>query len=128
MANNLSKTIVVLIVSESTGYLRGLAAVLRNLSEVGMVVDSRTPEGALEMASSYQPALALLDMDAAGARDRHLLSQLTSRAPRMRIAVLVQGFREIESARSAGADAVLVKGFRGQELEAVISRLLGLER
>jgi hypothetical protein len=48
-------------------------------------------------------------------------------APDMRVAALVQGFWEIENARSAGADAVLVKGFRGRELEGVISRLLGLD-
>jgi len=68
--------------------------------------------------------LVLLDLHLGSEVSYDLIAELSSRTPPVPTG-LVTGSTDVESARRAGADAVLTKPFTIEELTATVRRLVG---
>jgi DNA-binding response OmpR family regulator len=71
-----------------------------------------------------RPALVLLDTNLPGEDVWSLLESMGANGSRSRCLVLADSVRQQKRARSAGADAALLKGYPAVELYAVVENLL----
>jgi DNA-binding response OmpR family regulator len=100
------------------------------LLRVGLGIDGVSladdSASALRMVSERHPGLVLLDTNLPGEEVTALLKRIKADAngSQSRCLVLADNFRQRREARSAGADAALVKGFPTAELFEVIEELL----
>ena len=106
------------------GRLReGLRAVLANCPDITLAeAEARNHAQTLALMKNLASALVVLDFGLA--EDiLALLADIKHAWPATRSLVIVDHLRQLESARAAGADRVLWRGFETQELYAVIHAL-----
>lgn len=98
-----------------------LLKMILGINIIGLASDSSS---ALAMVSEHHPALVLLDTNLPGEEMTTLLRRIKANGSQSRCLVLSDNFRQQLEARSAGADAALVKGFSTIKLFEAIERLL----
>jgi two-component system chemotaxis response regulator CheY len=115
----------VLIVARPGRLRNSLQALLASTTQIEVVGQV---DGSLELAkmiAQAMPDLVLLDVNLSRQRYETVLDQLRERWPRIRRLVLTENHRQQETARVAGADGVLMKGFVISDLLLTIQTLLG---
>lgn len=139
---------VLTLVAARPGRVRdGLRALLATIPWLKVIGQADDGASALEIVAEHQPALVLLDTNLPGGepfdggrpvrgRPVHgrpvrthsgawaVLKQIKARWPQVRCLVLTGNGRQGQTARAAGADGVLIRGFSTAELLTAIERLL----
>jgi len=102
----------------------GLRALVGTMPQIGVVNAAHDIPSALSMDLNPGPALVLLDGDDAEGQVWLTVRRTKARWPQSRVMVLVSNAQRQEEAEAAGADAVLLQGFRPARLVAAIVKLL----
>ena len=92
-----------------------------SLKVIGAVAESRS---ALALAQEWRPALVVLDFGLPGDEASTILKRFQVEWPTSRCLALVATMEQSAEASAGGAQEVLLKGFRIEELYAAINRLL----
>jgi DNA-binding NarL/FixJ family response regulator len=100
---------------------RALLLAMRQVDRVSLADDSAT---ALRLARALVPDLVLLDVEALGSSAWALLALIQAELPECRCIVLARDSHQLAEARSAGADAALVKGLPAARLSEIVGRLI----
>jgi CheY-like chemotaxis protein len=101
------------LVVAQPGRLRdGWRALLLAMPQIESVSLGDDPAAALGMARKQRPNLVLLDIEPFGDEGWAVLQQIKAEQPQCHSMVLAGDARQVREARSAGAGAVLMKGFR----------------
>jgi DNA-binding NarL/FixJ family response regulator len=101
-----------------------LVALITTMHEVNSVLIAEDAASALRMAAQHRPALAVVEMDLEREETHTVLEEIKSRWPSMGCIALADGARQRREAESAGADVVLVKGFKASAFVAAVEGLL----
>jgi len=94
---------------------------VNGINVIGHADDSSS---AVRMVSKHRPALLLLDTNLPGEEVSTVLKQIKANGSQSRCLVLVDNVQQQQEAKSAGADAVLLRGFRTAKLIEVVESLL----
>jgi DNA-binding NarL/FixJ family response regulator len=114
----------VLIVAAPSRLRDGLRAMVRAVPQIEYTVQADDGPSALRMLAEHPLALVLLDADLPGDEAWIVLTQIKARWPQTRCVVLVSNDQQRQVADMHGADAVLVKGFKGTTLMRTVAKLL----
>lgn len=121
--NQKPSTFAVLIIARPGRLRDGLQALVRTMPQVHTVMPADDEPGALQILAQLNPALILLDSDAADSF-ADLLAQLHTAGAAAKTIVLTNGEPQADRALQAGADAVLTKGFPLHALNRKVTDLL----
>ncbi len=114
----------VLVVDDHDVVQWGFRVLLTRHDWVERCLSAGTPEEAVELARSYEPHVALVDLflgDRSGADLCHLI---TEASPRTRILLMSgAGWISPQAARAAGAAGFVPKDWSGPELAAAVQRV-----
>lgn len=110
----------ILIVARPTRVRDGLEVLLRTRSEIEVIDCIDDPSSALRMVIERPPALMILNTNLPNNQVWTVLKQVKAEWPQIRCLVLTDDARQKQTAEVAGADAVLLNGFKMAELFAVI--------
>jgi two-component system nitrate/nitrite response regulator NarL len=113
----------VLIVAQLGRARDGLQALLMAKTQVRIVGLANDLPSALDLAAEHDPELVLLDSNACDGSISDAMNQIEVKWPGARCLVLVSNVRQQQAAKSAGADGVLLKGFRAAQLFEVVEML-----
>jgi DNA-binding NarL/FixJ family response regulator len=115
----------VLIVDDSTGFLRAVSGFLATLPGVEVIGQALNGGHGLRMAQELRPDLVLLDwmMPGMNGLDTARAIKGLPGAPKVVLLSLLNGPECIADARAAGADAFLFKGELTNQLPAVLQNL-----
>jgi DNA-binding NarL/FixJ family response regulator len=99
---------------------RALLLATPQIQEVQQVHDLSS---AFEMVDTLDPDLVLLDLEPFGCSVQAVVDQIKEKWPHCCCVVLVCYARQRQEAWTAGADAVLIKGFTAAQLSAAVEQL-----
>jgi DNA-binding NarL/FixJ family response regulator len=117
-----------IFIAAPRGRLRdSLLTLLEGASRIRVCGIADSVSGVLGLISGSAANFILLDSDLHNEAAWTLLGYLKSARPDLRCLFLATDFREHARARKLGADMVLIKGFRIDELYALFSRILPLD-
>ena len=116
---------VLLIVAHPCRLCDGLQAILRATPGVKAVHQACDGASALRMIELHRPALILLDAGLPDGAAWDLLRRLKAEHGHLKCVVLVDSSLQQRQARTAGADAVLMKGLPAATLFETVESLLG---
>jgi DNA-binding NarL/FixJ family response regulator len=117
----------VLLVDDSAGFLRAVAAFLKTIPGVEVVGEARNGGHGLRLAMDLDPDLVLLDwmMPGMNGPDTTRAVKALPNAPKVVLLSLLNGPECIADARAAGADAFLFKGELTDQLPQLLQGLFG---
>jgi DNA-binding NarL/FixJ family response regulator len=111
------------------GHLQdSLVALTTTIPQVKSVLIAEDAVSVLRTAAQHRPALVVLEMSLGVEETRTVLGEVRSRWPLTRCLALADCVEQEEEAESAGADAVLIKGFTAAKFAETIEGLLSGER
>jgi len=123
------QTAVLAIIAAPPGRLRdGWRALLAATPQIGQVRAVDDAVSTLELVATVSPDLVMLDAEAFGDQAGTLLAGIKELKPQCRCIALICNFSGGQQARSAGADAILIKGFSAAKLFGTVDRLLPAQR
>lgn len=114
---------VVLVIAEPSRTRSGLLALLEAAPGLERIFTAEDSATALKRIPPRRPTLLFLDTDLPGDEVWFLLRQVKVKWPDIKCIVLIDTFRQRQTARVAGADGVLLKGFSAAHLYSTINRL-----
>lgn len=107
------------------GHLRnGLQSLLSTIPQIEIIAESHHPSVLLKMRGEIHPELILLDAGILEEMDWSAISNLKAEWSRTTILILTENEKQNQSAKEAGADFTLPKGFPAAELVDLIENLL----
>ena len=115
---------IALIVARPGPLLNSLQALMTTIPQIEMLAETNDPSVLLRMEAAMQPDLVLLDASFPGDEIWPALRQIKAEWSQTWSIVLVEDTRQQQQAEAAGADLVLLKGFRAAKLVAAIEGLL----
>jgi DNA-binding NarL/FixJ family response regulator len=101
-----------------------LYALLGAVSQIEMIDRVDNGVSALKLVAEREPSLVLLDTGLGEDQAWSVLEQIKAARSQTRCIVLAGSFQQPQRARAAGADDVLLRGFRVAELYKVIEKLI----
>lgn len=117
--------ITLALVITKPGHLRnGLLSLLRTIPQIKIIAESHDPSVLLKMRDEIHPDLILLDASAFDEVEWTAILKLKAEWPETTILVLTENEKQNQSAKEAGADLMLPKGFPAAELVDLIENLL----
>ena len=122
--DNESSAVPVLIAGRPGRIRESLRLVLGLIDEIYVVGRADDSASARRMILEREPNLVLLDANLPGDGSNALLEAFNNNGSRPRFLVLVDSSQGRQEAYSAGADVVLIKGFRTAQLIEVVTSLL----
>lgn len=114
----------VLVAAKPSRIRDSLHVLLKTMRGITIVGPADDGASALRMVSEHHPALVLLDTNLPGEDALTVLKRIKANGSRSRWLVLSDTFGQQREARSAGADAALVKGFSTEKLFQTVEELL----
>jgi DNA-binding NarL/FixJ family response regulator len=105
-----------------------LHILLKMVCGINIVGSADDSASSLKMISEHHPALVLLDTNLPGEETTTVLKRIKANGSQSRCLVLADNFRQQREAKSAGADAALVKGFPTAKLFEIIEGLLSEQK
>ena len=123
----MTKPALALIVTGPGSLQKGLVAMITTMPQIQAVLVTEEASAALRMIADHRPALVLLDMVLPGNGAGTVLKEIRTRWPLTRCIVLADDVQQQQESETAGADAVLIKGFPAAKLVATIEGLLSQE-
>jgi CheY-like chemotaxis protein len=104
-----------------------LVALMTTMPRVTSVLIAEDAASALSMIAQHRPALVVLEMNL-GAEETHaVLKEIKSRWPLTDCIAVADSARQEQESESAGADAVLIKGFTAATFLVTVEGLLSAE-
>jgi DNA-binding NarL/FixJ family response regulator len=123
------KTDALAIIVAPPGRLRdGWQALLAAIPQIGQVRAVDDAVSTLKIVTTVSPDLVMLDAEAFGDQAGTLLAGIKEVKPQCRCIALICNISGGQQARSAGADAILIKGFSAAKLFGTVDRLLPAQR
>jgi DNA-binding NarL/FixJ family response regulator len=116
-----------LIVAESPQLGESLLILLRSIPGIGAIHQANDGPSALAMSIELEPTLVLLDYHLSKNGHSNTLARMKARQPQAQFVVLVDNEDQVQRARAAGVDLVLIKGVRAATLLESIEKLLKSE-
>jgi DNA-binding NarL/FixJ family response regulator len=116
----MKETTLVLIVARPGPLRNSLQTLLTTMPEIEIVAEARDVIALLKMGPELQPDLVMIDATYVKNRLQEVLIQLHRKWPAVRCIVLVETKVEQNMAETAGANAVLFKGYRATDLIRLI--------
>jgi DNA-binding NarL/FixJ family response regulator len=116
--------ILVLIVAKPGRIRTGLQALLQIKPRLKVAGVTNHSFAAMQMLAQYKPALVLLDLDLPDNQAWVLLKQMQLKQLQTRSLVFANSIEQQRAARSVGASATLLTGFKVQELFTTIEKLI----
>jgi len=117
------KILPVLIVAQPGRARDGLQALLMAKTQVRIVGLAKDVPSALDLAAEHHPELVLLDSSACDGSISDAVNQIEVKWPEARCLVLVSSVCQQQAARTAGAEGVLLKGFRAAKFFEIVEML-----
>ena len=118
-------TDALILIAAKPGVMRdGFQAVLAAIPQVKVIDPADDSASALRAVAEHQPALILLDTNLPDCQVWTLLEQIKTRWPQVQCLVLADNRKQQQTAKTADADGVLIKGGPAGEFYAAINRLL----
>jgi DNA-binding NarL/FixJ family response regulator len=122
------KTDALAIIVAPPGRLRdGWQALLAAIPQIGHVRAVDDAVSALNFVTTVSPDLVMLDAEALGDQAEALLAGIKEVRPQCHCIALICNISGERQARSAGADAILLKGFPAAKLFGTVDRLLPVQ-
>jgi len=119
-------TMAVMVVQ--AGPLRSsIQALMNTMPQIQIVAEAKEVSALMHMDPQIRPDLVLLEADLPGNHLGELLRQINERWTGTRSIVLVDNEAQRLMAETAGADAVIFKGFRAARFVEALERLLAVE-
>lgn len=115
---------LVLIVAKAGRIRNSLQVLLQIMPRLKVVGVTSHACSATQLLAQYKPALVLLDVDLPDNGAWGLLQQIQSEHGQTRSLVFANSIEQQRTARSAGANAALLKGFEVLELFTTIEKLI----
>ncbi|HUV26279.1 MAG TPA: response regulator transcription factor [Anaerolineales bacterium] len=107
------------------GHLRnGLQSLLRTIPQIEVLAESNDPSILLKMNDDLRPELILVDGGLIAEDDWSGLTKIKADWPGTKVLVLTENDQQGQTAKEAGADFFLLKGFPATELACLIETLL----
>ena len=107
------------------GHLQnGLQSLLRTIPQIEMLAESHDPAILLKMNAEILPELILVDASLMIEAHWSAITKIKTDWPSTKIIVLTENEQEGQTAKEAGADFYLLKGFPATELAQLIENLL----
>ena len=117
--------ITLALVITKPGHLRnGLQSLLSTIPQIEIIAESHDPSVLLKMRGEIYPKLLLLDAGILEDMDWSAISNLKAEWSRTTILILTENEKQNQSAKEAGADFTLPKGFPAAALVDLIENLL----
>ena len=116
-----------LIVADSAQLRESLLILLRSIPEIAAIYQANDGQSALNITLEPKPTLVLLDHHLSRNGHFNTLGRIKAKQPQARFVVLVGSEKQVQQAKIAGADVVLMKGVRAARLLDTIESLLESE-
>jgi DNA-binding NarL/FixJ family response regulator len=113
-----------LLAARSDRMRTSLQAVLAASPRIGAVDEADDGAAALHRVARQRPALLVLDTNLPDGRVWEVLKQVRGGPTLTRCVIMAENMRQLEMAKAAGADGVLIKGFSTAALYLMIDELL----
>ena len=115
------KKITLALIIAKPGHLRnGLQSLLRSIPQIEILAESYDPSVLLKMNEEIRPELILVDGAMFDEANWSSLTKIKVDWPRTKILVLTENDQQGQTAKEAGADFCLLKGFPATELAHLI--------
>jgi len=116
----LNKITLALIVAKP-GHLRnGLQSLLRTIPQIEILAESHDPSILLKMNEEIRPELILVDAGLIDEANWSAITKIKADWPSTKVFVLTESDYQGQTAKEAGADFCLLKGFPATELAHLI--------
>ena len=113
--------ITLALVLAKPGHLRnGLQSLLRTIARIEIIAESQDPSALLKITEEIHPELIFIDANVFDEDNWTAISKLKAERPTIKILVLIENGQQRQSAKEAGADIVLQKGFPAAKLVHLI--------
>ena len=119
----MDRQIDVLIVDDQVTTRRGLKALLRFASFIGMIWEAREGEAAMKVVSEVRPDVVLMDIQMPVMNGLEATRRIKENWPEVKVIILTMYPYYEKQALAAGADCFLVKGDKTQSIQDVILSL-----
>lgn len=117
----MSKNITLALVITKPGHLwNGLQSLLRTVPQIEIIAEAQDPSVLLKMGNEIHPELILIDASIFDETNWTSITKIKAEWPRTRIVVLTENDLQRQSAKEAGADIMLPKGFPAAKLVNLI--------
>jgi len=116
----LNKITLALIIAKP-GHLRnGLQSLLRTIPQIEILAESHDPSILLKMNEEIHPELILVDAGLIDEANWSAITKIKADCPSTKILVLTENDQQSQTAKEAGADICLLKGFPATEIAHLI--------
>ena len=116
----MNKITLALIVAKP-GHLRnGLQSLLRTIPQIEILAESHDPSILLKMNEEIRPELILVDAGLIDEANWSAITKIKADWPSTKVFVLTENDQQGQTAKEAGADFCLLKGFPATELAHLI--------
>jgi DNA-binding NarL/FixJ family response regulator len=122
--SDVERRATVLVAARPDRMRDSLELLLRTIPGMEIVGQTDNGPSALRIVAEERPSLAVVDTNLSDGSALTLLRPIKAREPRTRRLVLVDNGQKQKDAATAGAGAVLRKGFPAEELFDAVERLL----
>lgn len=116
----MTHTAVALIVASPGPVRSSIQTLLQTIPEIEIVAEARDIEAVLDGRIELKPDLILLDADLCRDRLTEIIPHARRRWAHAHILVLAENESQRQAALTAGADAVLLAGFRAARFVALV--------
>jgi len=114
----------VLIVAKKGEMRDGLQALMAARSGLGLVTVTDSLDSAVEFASRNCPPIVMIDAESPRSALRSAVANIKDSCPNTRLLILVDDETSRRTAAAYGADSVLVRGVKADDLAGVVERLV----
>jgi DNA-binding NarL/FixJ family response regulator len=120
----LNKITLALIITKPGHLQNGLQSLLRTIPQIEILAESHDPSILLKMSAEIQPELVLVDASLLGEPNWAAITKIKADRQNTKIIVLTENEQEGQTAKAAGADFYLLKGFPAKDLARLIETSL----
>lgn len=115
----------VVVVAVNIGPLRSsVLALLRTIPQIQIIAEAKEKTALLEEKFDITPDLILIEVGSAEDNGQEILMGIKNKWPETKLMVLVDNNSQEGTAVTAGADAVIFKGFRASKFVEAVEELL----
>jgi two-component system, NarL family, nitrate/nitrite response regulator NarL len=120
----LNKITLALIIAKPSHLRNGLQSLLRTFPQIEILAESHDPSILMKMHQELQPDLIVVDAAEIDAANWSAITKIKTDWPNTKVIVLTENEHQGQTAREAGADYYLLKGFPATELAQLIETSL----
>ena len=115
---------IALVIAQPGPFRKSLMTLLSTMPEIEIIAEARDLETLQRAGEELQPDLILIETDVSSDELQKALHQFKQKCACTQMVVLVDTIKHQAEAKAAGADIVLLKGFRAPQLIEQIQAVL----